>query len=185
MLDGRRGDWIQTASGRQFWPMAPRADEVHIEDIAHALSMLCRFGGHVREFYSVAEHSVYVARHVTPEHRLWALLHDASEAYLVDVPRPIKPFLGGYLDAERRIMAVVCERFGLPPEMPADVKDVDDAILIDEREQIMARPPVDWKLQGERLGVFINCWSPDEARLRFLSEFEAAMRLPVPHRCTD
>lgn len=135
--------------------------------------MLCRFGGHVREFYSVAEHSVHVARYVAPEHRLWALLHDASEAYLVDVPRPIKPCLGGYHEAETRLMAAICERFGLPPEMPAEVKEVDDAILTDEREQIMAHPPAPWRPNGGRLGVFIHCWSPAEAKWWFLNSFES------------
>ena len=69
-VSARKGDWMQTYTGRQFWPIDPRANEVHIEDIAHALSMMCRYNGHCRTFYSVAEHSVLVSQHVPPEHAL-------------------------------------------------------------------------------------------------------------------
>src|SRR6266700_4788978 len=102
-----RGDWIQTAMGRKFWPMDPRSGEVFIDDIAHALSMLCRFGGHCIRFYSVAEHSVLLSRVAEPRFKLWALLHDASEAYLADVPRPVKPALVGYKDAEERVQRAI------------------------------------------------------------------------------
>jgi hypothetical protein len=76
----RRGDWMQTFTGRRFWPLDPRGEDVLIEDIAHALSLLTRYGGHCTRFYSVAEHSVLLARAATPENALWLLLHDASEA---------------------------------------------------------------------------------------------------------
>jgi hypothetical protein len=167
----RAGDWIQTWSGQAFWPVDPHAEDVLIEDIAHALSHLCRYSGHCLQFYSVAEHSVLLSRAVPPEDALWALLHDASEAYLVDVPRPIKPYLGGYLEAEARIMAAVCERFGLPPEMPASVKAADYAILTDERMQNMAAPPVRWSTDGEPLGVTLQLWSPVVARAEFRRRF--------------
>jgi len=162
---------MQTASGRQFWPMAPRPEEIFIDDIAHALSMLCRFGGHCLRFYSVAEHCVLMARSVTPKNRLWALLHDASEAYLVDVPRPIKPFLDGYVEAESLLMRAVCDRFGLPHEMPAEVKAADNAILFDERAQNMAPWPAEWDFTVDPLGVGLQFWTPEEARRAFLSEF--------------
>lgn len=167
----RAGDWIQTSSGRQFWPMDPRPEDVFIEDVAHALAHLCRYGGHVLKFYSVAEHSVHLARHVSPEHALWALLHDASEAYLVDVPRPIKPFLVNYYDAEAKIMAAICERFGLAPEMPEAVKAADYAVLTDEREQNMAAPPVRWNTDTEPLGIVLRCWHPLAAEQAFLTAF--------------
>ena len=89
-MSERVGDWIQTMSGVIFYPLDPRPEEIRIEDIAHALSHQCRFAGHCREFYSVAEHSVRVSRELPQEFMLWGLLHDASEAYLVDLPRPIK-----------------------------------------------------------------------------------------------
>lgn len=172
----RLGDWIQTASGRQFWPLDPRPEDIDIEDVAHALAHQCRFSGHCLRFYSVAEHSVLLSRHVAPEHRLWALLHDASEAYLTDVTRPIKPFLVGYLEAEAKCMAAVCERFGLPADMPIEVKMADAAILLDERQQNMARCVVEWGLGQAReatpLGVTLEYWQPEEAREAFLSAFD-------------
>lgn len=164
----RKGDWMQTAGGRQFWPLDPRPEEVFLDDIAHALSHLCRYGGHCRNFYSVAEHSVLMSRAVAPAFARWALLHDASEAYVVDVPRPIKPALAGYDAIETRIMAAVCLRFGLPPEMPAAVKAADRAILTDEMQQAMASPPVPWSTAGDPLGVRLEFWSPGVARLEFL-----------------
>ena len=117
--------WIQTFTGRQFWPLEPRADEIFIEDIAHHLSNLCRFTGACRSFYSVAQHSVLVSLCAPPgENPLWGLLHDASEAYLIDVARPVKrsAALVGYRVAEARMMEVICECFGLPTTEPAWVK---------------------------------------------------------------
>src|SRR5579885_2784587 len=86
----RHGDWIQTYCGVAFYPLDPRPEEILIEDIAHALSMLCRFTGHVKRFYSVAQHCVYVSHRCDPKDALWGLLHDAAEAYLNDISRPVK-----------------------------------------------------------------------------------------------
>ena len=166
----RKGDWLQTYSGRQFWPLDPRAEEVFIEDIAHALSMQCRYAGHCLRFYSVAEHSVLLARHVSPENRLWALLHDASEAYLVDVPRPVKPFLPGYKQAENAVMAAICDRFGLPHAMPAKVKTADRAIIVDERSN-MASCVAEWYATGPGIGTQLQYWPPEKAEAQFLHEF--------------
>lgn len=172
MLEKRKGDWMQTATGRVFWPIDPRPEDVCIEDIAHALSQLCRYGGHCRYFYSVAQHSVLVSRALPDEHKLWGLLHDASEAYVIDVPRPLKPFLTGYREAEDKVMEAIAERYGLSLPMPAEVKRIDSAILADEAAQIMGKPPRDWNLQEPPLGVEISPWSPELARCEFLFEFE-------------
>jgi hypothetical protein len=167
----RRGDWMQTYSGRQFWPVDPRADEIDIVDIAHALSMQCRFAGHCLKFYSVAEHSVHLSHVVPPEDALWALLHDASEAYLTDVVRPLKPFLSGYGEAEDAVMRAVCDRFRLPHEVPASVKIADGRILADEAAQNMAAPPVAWVARGAPLGIQLRYWRPDMAKVIFLERF--------------
>lgn len=167
----RRGDWMQTATGRQFWPMDPRPSEVCIEDVAHALAHQCRYAGHCRRFYSVAQHSVLVSEAVPPEHALWGLLHDASEAYLVDVPRPVKPYLSGYKAAERRVMEAVCVHFGLPREMPATVKVADERILADEAAQLMTPPPASWNLPHPPLGVWISPIDPADAKALFLARF--------------
>ena len=171
MGEQRRGDWMQTATGLAFWPMDPRPAEIKIEDIAHALSNLCRYAGHCREFYSVAQHSVLVARALPVELRPWGLLHDASEAYLVDVPRPVKPFLAGYKEAEEAVERAVAEAFGLVWPMPAEVKRVDNAILADEAAQIMVSPPRDWCLLEPALGIDIDPWAPQTAKRRFLEAF--------------
>jgi len=166
-----RGDWIQTATGGQFWPMDPQPHEVFIDDIAHALSMLCRFGGHCLRFYSVAEHCVLLSRIAEPRFKLWALLHDASEAYLVDVPSPIKPLLTGYKDAERNIMRAVEVRFNLHLGVPDEVKRLDRAILIDERLQNMAKGPAWARDEIKPLGIKLQFWTPEDARAAFLTAF--------------
>ncbi len=175
-----RGGWIQTSHGRQFWPMDPRADEVFIDDIAHALSMLCRYGGHSLRFYSVAEHSVLLSRSAAPENKLWALLHDATEAYLVDVPRPIKPFLVGYKEAEIKIMRAICERFDMAIDMPTKVKEADTRILFDERAQNMMKSSLRWEFEAEPLGVLLQCWTPAVARANFLSDFHYLISRSAP-----
>ena len=163
----RVGDWMQTFTGRQFWPMDPRPEEILVEDIAHSLSMMCRYAGHCLQFYSVAEHCCLLHDYVADEHKAWALFHDASEAYLVDVPRPLKPFLPGYKDAEKAVMAAVAERFGLGEE-PPEIRDVDGRILGDEAAQNMSDPPMPWAYFGPHLGVKLRFWSPYRAKTEFL-----------------
>jgi hypothetical protein len=169
------GGWMQTLSGLKFWPRAPRVEDIRIEDIAGALSKMCRYGGHCKKFYSVAEHCVLVARHAPDDLKLTALMHDASEAYLVDVPRPIKPFLPGYYDMEAKLMSVISERFGLIDPLPAEVKRLDNAILRDEREQNMASMDVAPEFWGDAidgLGVELRFWQPEDAQTMFLHAFK-------------
>lgn len=130
---------IRTASGQLFWPLDAREDEIRLEDIAHALSQLCRFAGHTRTFYSVAQHSVVVSRLCPPEAALYGLLHDASEAYLGDVVRPIKhtAIWEGYRAAEARLQALIYRRFGLDPVEPASVKAADLTALHAEIRDVM------------------------------------------------
>lgn len=180
IIADRKGDWIQTYSGRQFWPMDPRPEDIDIVDIAHALSMLCRFGGHCKRFYSVAEHCVLLSDVADDADALYALLHDASEAYLVDVPRPIKRMLPGYAEAEDVIMAAICDHYGLLRVMPPDVKRLDRAILMDERLQNMEHAPVRWTTDGKPIGVTLQFWSPDKAKAAFLEAFARLRRLPAP-----
>lgn len=167
----RKGDWIQTFTGDAMWPMDPRVDEIRIEDIAHSLSMLCRFGGHCLRFYSVAEHSVLLSMVVAPEHAMWALLHDASEAYLTDVPRPVKAYLPGYKEAERHLQSVIAARFGLPGEIPEDVHEADSRIIADEARQNMSAPKNEWGFMPEALGVRLRFWVPDRAEEKFMERY--------------
>lgn len=180
LTNERKGDWMQTFTGKQFWPADPRAEDIDIRDIAHALSMQCRYAGHCLNFYSVAEHCVLLANAI-PEHKLWALLHDASEAYLVDVPRPVKPSLPGYKELEDDIMFVVARRFGLSlgghildrdGQIPAIVKEYDFRMLVDEKAQNMLDGPHWGSIDGlEPVGVTLQCWAPVDAERHFLQTF--------------
>lgn len=166
--------WIQTFTGRQFWPLEPRAEEVVLEDVAHHLANICRFTGACRSFYSVAQHSVLVSHLAPPgEDPLWGLLHDASEAYLIDVARPVKrsAAMQGYRDAEARMMAVICERFGLPATEPAWVKDADNRLLATERRDLMAPPPRPWVDGTQPIPQVIEPLRPVFAEVLFLTRF--------------
>lgn len=107
----RKGDWIMTYSGGQFWPMDPKKEEIYITDIAHALSQLNRFCGHTDFPWSVAQHSIAMSYVVPPEHALACLLHDASEAYMADVPRPLKRSLLEYTTAENQLLHVISNMY--------------------------------------------------------------------------
>lgn len=168
----KRGEWMQTATGRAFYPLDPQPEEIHIEDIAAALSKLCRYGGHCKRFYSVAEHCVLMAHVASPSVAFEALMHDASEAYLSDVIRPVKSSLPEYRAIEERLEAVIARRFDLVYPLPAEVKRIDNAILADECDQAMATPPQDWCLPEPPLGVTLQFWSPDKAEYEFLSAYK-------------
>jgi hypothetical protein len=171
MSEARQDAWMQTYSGRPFWPLDPRPEDIHVCDIAHALAMQCRYGGHCVRFYSVAEHCVLLSRVAEPKYQLAALLHDAAEAYLVDVPRPLKAMLPDYSEAEDRILASVGAAFGVSPDEFDAVKAIDKAILGDEVAQNMAPSIKPWTYLGAPLGVSLHCWSPVEAEHEFLAAF--------------
>ena len=169
-----RGNWMQTYLGGRFYPMAPLASEVHPEDIAHALSLVCRYGGHVMRFYSVAEHCLLLSYAVAPEHALWALLHDATEAYVGDMVRPLKVHMPAYCEAEDRVMVAVAERFGLTgTTMPAEVKDADTRILLDERAAVMRPTGDDWQTDGlQPLGVNVRGLQPRHVEALYLARLQ-------------
>lgn len=176
--------FIETRSGREFWPLEPRKQDVDLYDIAHALSNQCRFSGHTMIHYSVAEHCVRVAellRDWVPPSTdkriicLWGLLHDASEAYLVDIPSPLKqdPRFAAYRAAEAAVMAAICDRFGLPREEPTWVGVADGVLLATEARDLMAYRPEHWnKLHQEPLPDLIVPWSHETARHNFLATFD-------------
>ena len=170
-----RGDWMQTFTGKQFFPLDPRAEEICIEDIAHALSLLCRYGGHCRTFYSVAEHSLLVESAMKGDDvrmRLGALMHDAAEAYLVDVPRPIKRNLPLYSQIEMQVDVAISEKFDLYwPIKQAVIGSLDNRILLDERAALMAPTDHDWRIEGKPLGVKIKGYHPQQAESLFLRRF--------------
>jgi len=138
--------WMVTKSGRAFWPCALEPRDVELEDVAHALSNLCRFAGNTRSFYSVAQHSTLAAvivmhRTGDPLVAFAALMHDAPEAFLIDLPRPIKrrPELAAYLDFEELAERAVAHRFGFDPNLFAhpEVKRADALMLALERRDLI------------------------------------------------
>lgn len=141
-----RGPFICTYSGRFFHPFDPTPDEVHLVDIAHALSMKCRWNGHIKTFYSVAEHSIEVMKAVqdlggSAQDMLQGLLHDASEAYSVDMPSPIKREMPDFIRMEDGISRAIAERYGFPPEMSELVHRADKICLYREAYRLFPKPP--------------------------------------------
>lgn len=167
-------DWIATYTGKKVCPLDPRVDDIDIRDIAHALSHVCRFSGHVTDFYSVAQHSVLAAHYAPEDLKLAALLHDASEAYICDMSRPVKhdPRMAAYREAEHRLMGVIEEKFSVDCDHEV-IHDIDTRLLFTERRDLLPTSP-EW---GGRWGAVqpyaevIRPWAPKEARERFLQLF--------------
>lgn len=173
----RLGDWMLTYTGRQFWPLDPRPEDVCIGDIATARAHQGRYNGHSRHFYSVAQHSALMARWFMARGDLpmarWALLHDAAEAYLGDVIRPIKPFLPGFAAIEAKVETVVWPVFGLGAELPSAVKDADRKIVVDEMIALFPREALRHHGIDQRapLGVEVRALLPWKAHDVFLQVF--------------
>lgn len=174
-----RRSWIPTFSGRAFDVVDPSSRDISIRDIAHSLSMQCRFGGHCQRYYSLAEHSLHLSRLVDEKLALCALLHEASHAYVQDVIVPLRPLLGGYQELTRRISAMVAKRFRLPSVLPEAIRKADQRLLATEIEYLLLPTPKPW-LPGvgpyslEELGLQHTRQLgllPREARQRFLERF--------------
>jgi uncharacterized protein len=174
-------DWIQTFTGRRFHPLAPDPAEIDVRDIAHSLALLCRFNGHCRGFYSVADHSVRVSRLLDGQLALAGLLHDAGEAYVSDLPRPVKGQMPQFDVIEDVIVKVVFDKYDLPFPLPPEVKRADDALLATEMRDLMAEPPEPWGLREQPLSGPIEPLSPTEAEAAFLARFaELTGTEPLP-----
>lgn len=169
---------IQTFTGRFVRPLDLRSADISLQDIAHALAQQCRFSGHTSTFYSVAQHSVLaslmVAKVGSLSDQLWALMHDASEAYLVDLPSPLKksvPFGKGYRAAERKAMVSICEAFNLPLDEPPLVKWADRQLVLMEKRDLMPDSPP-WA-EDEISKEKIIPWSAELAKTKFLWRYDA------------
>lgn len=167
------GAWIQTHSGRRFNPLDPNPEAIVIQDIAHPLSMQCRFSGHCKKFYSVAQHSVLVSYICDSQDALWGLLHDASEAYLVDVPRPVKRSgkFEAYREFENNMQKAICKRFGLPVKEPPSVKKADTILLATEARDLMSPLHSDWRQPTDPLPFKIEAWDQQYAKDMFMKRF--------------
>jgi hypothetical protein len=191
--DVRSSPWITTISGTRFYPFEPMGEEVRLEDIAHSLSLRCRWGGHCRQFFSVAQHAVMVAEKVyrgllDPGAALLALHHDSAEAYLTDLAGPIKARFKEFNDAEERIMAVIREKLGLPEMRDLWASMIHRADLwaraVEARDNVnFPRHYLDW-LGNDDIGMAdpIRCWQPEQAEAAFLEKhreyYDLAQSMP-------
>lgn len=171
--------WILTRGGRKVDLIAPTAAMIDPIDIAHSLSMQCRFNGHSRSFYSVAQHCCLVADLVPAEHQLAALLHDATEAYVGDMVRPLKEGMREFYEShslaslfdevERRVWVAICLRFDIDTVLPDCVKTADLVALATEKRDLMPEHPEPWPcLDGiDPSAEPIDPWQPSQAAINY------------------
>jgi 5'-deoxynucleotidase YfbR-like HD superfamily hydrolase len=173
------GPYLQTVSGRRVNPFDPDPAQLDAGDIARALANQCRFGGHSRVFYSVAQHSVIVSQLVEQrggdtEDSFAALMHDAAEAYLGDMPHPLKhrsPLGAAFRAAEARLEQALRERFRIRPDVP-EIKRADRALLATERRAFSAETWHWPELEGvDPLDLALTAWPPDEAAQAFAERY--------------
>lgn len=172
LYPGRYKGWMETFGGRKVNPFNVKEEDVDIRVIAHSLSLTCRYGGHCKVFYSVADHSIRVADIVEPKYQLAALLHDAGEAFLGDVIRPLKYNLPIIQEAEERALKVVMGKFGVDwsEDVREAVKQADNIVGATEGRDLMYHVE-DWGKLPEPLEAKIRPMSFLEAEIIFLSMF--------------
>ena len=165
--------WTQTYSGLRFNPTNPIPDAILIQDIAHSLSMQCRFNGHTNQFYSVAQHCVAVSYLCDAADALWGLLHDATEAYLCDIPSPLKATdqFVAYREMEAKMQTAICTRFGLEDKEPASVKKADQLMLVTEARDLMNPIRKDWTQICDPVPFKIDPLGPKEAKDLYVKRF--------------
>lgn len=175
---------IKLYSGNYFDIANPEASKFELQDIAHALSRLCRFNGHCPLFYSVAQHSVLVSEYIMyktgdPMLSLCGLLHDASEAFIGDVVSPLKKMLPDYREIEQRVEKAIAKRFNLPFPFDPVIKHADLIMLRTEQKCVMFADDEEWAgLDGvEPLGISINEESPGEARIKFIEQYHYLVQM--------
>lgn len=164
---------IQTHGGRLVDIMAPDPFLITIGDIAHALAHICRFAGHTKEFYSVAQHSLLASVNAPPEHALAALMHDATEAYCGDLLGPLKAAMPDYREIEAGLWDAIAWKYRLPDELPAVVKEVDLRMLATEKRDVLASS-VHWDFLPASIVPFdrrITPMTSRAARTTFLRQF--------------
>ncbi len=172
-------NWIQVYSGLRFWPTNPDINGILLPDIAHALGFQCRYGGHTRKFYSVAQHCVLVSHLVKEsavELKLAGLMHDATEAYLIDLPRPVKVQMPEYKAIENKLAELIAKKFGLTMADFEAVKKYDEEALSIEAESLMAPLHPDWYISGMQTMTpstvkLTEYWAPEKAERMFLERF--------------
>lgn len=170
-MNKRIGDWIETWSGISFYPLDPRPEEILIEDIARGLSLQCRYVGQIKFHYSIAQHCVLLHDAIEDQHKKQILLHDGSEAYICDIPSPIKPYLTNYKSIENNLQTMIYVKYGIDPIEHPRVKEFDKRILLDEKQVLKTNSNTNWNFFGGPLGITIEQWSPEKAYDEFLNRF--------------
>ena len=177
---------IQTAHGTKLFDLAdPQARDVDINDIAHSLSLICRFTGHTKKHYSVAQHS-YLAYlymmstlNASPLDCLYALLHDAHEAYTGDISQPMGKFFPSLYELKDRIQLVIYRAFGLALSPTVRtlmvIRGIDERLLFTEKRDFFTQD-VDWGWTVNPYPARIRPWRPALARKRFLEVFDRLKR---------
>lgn len=163
---------IMLYSGAELDFRNPSASLFTIEDIAHGLSLICRYAGQCRDFYSVAEHCLHVSN-LVPENAFAALMHDAAEAFVGDITRPLKQMLPQYKQIERTVEEAISARFNVPMPMPGPVKQADLAVLAAEQAQLMPPGTNRWAAAAgiQPAPIRVRCLTPREAKAAFLDRF--------------
>ena len=167
---------MQTYLGYKFTFNAPRVQDIHIEDIAHSLALQCRFKGHVKDFYSVGDHCLFVLSKAN--HKLWGLMHEAAETYMSDIITPFKYHWRwrSYLKRmENRILKVVAKKYNLPWPIPKEIHEIDQRMWATEQRDLRCSPQsTNIKPYPERI-VPTADWRTVKAV--FLNQFETLMCL--------
>lgn len=168
-----RGNFITTYSGANFFVDECNIEDIPIQDIAHALSMNCRYNGHSEMFYSVAEHSVLVSKLVPEKDALWGLMHDVTEAFVPDVPRPFKHLIYGFKEFENILAKKMAKYYGLRWPEPKSVLHIDKNIVGSEARVIFPNPP-EWVTFYEDVCPhdMIRGLPPKKAEREFLDRFK-------------
>lgn len=166
--------WMQTITGKKFFILEPKIEDINIEDIAHALSRICRFNGHIiPECYSVAQHSVYVSLNCNKEDVLFGLLHDASEAFCADINSGLKKTdaMKGYRQVEHTLQSMIYNKYCGANIEPASVKEADIRMLSTEARDILGPLHPDWNYPAKPYDFKIEPLSPNAAKKLFLDRF--------------
>jgi 5'-deoxynucleotidase YfbR-like HD superfamily hydrolase len=182
MIDSHGNDaakaYIGTYTGKQFFLLDPKPEDIDIIDIAHGLAMQCRWTGQCRYHYSIAQHSYYCSLLGPKEEAFDRLMHDATEAYIGDMNRPLKHYTEAgvaYRRQEAVLQKAIAERFGFSVVEPESVKLADNSMLYAEKNQLLNlkfAEAEDWDRYDENNGIVIDQWTPTEAEEMFLEKFE-------------
>lgn len=182
-MSERKGNWFLTYTGRQFWPLDPRPEDIDIRDIAHHLSLICRFNGGTRVHYSVAQHSIIVARMLPSELKFYGLMHDSPEAYIGDMVRPLKRSQPDFCKVEDLIWSIIALKYNIVaaqyPVNAARVKLADNIALMTERRDLLVKSPKLWTTKADPLPDVIKPMTPHEAEVQFLEMFDELEALNV------